>query len=162
MENNGKQLEPKKANARRLTEKNWAFIKYYLDSGDAPLAHKQAGYTGSSLAAPYEMVLHLRPEIEMIAEEKGLGKTKLFSKVAGLIEQPLVRVTKDGETDLHGLTPNEHMKAIELGMKLTKREDREERALSPVTIVTNSKGQTQVNFGKDKKEKGPKQVDDES
>lgn len=148
MEDNGKQLEVKKANARRLTDKNWLFIKHYLDNGDAPLAHKLAGYQGSSLSAPYEMVMHLRPEIELIAEERGLGRVKLIKQTSSLIDRPLIRIGDKGEYKASGLTPNEHMKALEFARKLTEKKDREERALSPVTIVTNSKGQTQVNFGK--------------
>lgn len=159
--NEKKQIKPIEQNQsvgglRKLTPKNWLFIKYYLETSDAKIAYMKAGYKGKSFAAPYEMVYYLSHDIKMIAENNGIGHANLMIRTKGLIDKPLVRATRDGnEVSITGLTPTEHLRALEFARKLTDKKEKESTRLSPVIIKTESNGQTMVNIGT----KGPKTED---
>lgn len=131
-----------------LTNRNWLFIKYYLDSHNAPQAYEKAGFKGKSFAAPYMMVNHLKSEIKKIAENSGVGTENLLIRTKTLIDRDIVRVTRDGnEVSSQGLTPGEHLKAIQIAHKLTDKQEKESQKISPVIIKTEQGGQTQVNIG---------------
>ena len=169
MEDENKQNKALKI-TRKLTAKNWLFIKYYLEGegirGNALMAYRRAGYKGKSYSAPYELVHELKSEIEMIASQKGMNRVNLMIQTKQLIDMPLKRRTTSGiEVGITGLTPTEHIRALEFAHKITQNHDKSERALSPVNIVTTNDGKTQVNFGEEKgtkaieKDKGEDGVD---
>lgn len=134
---------------RELTKKNWLFVKFYLETGNPQLAYVKAGYKGKSYSSPYEMVRFLKNEIKNIAENSGVGHSNLMIKVKSLIDQNLVRIDTHGqEIPVTGLTPCEHMKALEFARKLSDKKEKDDVQLSPVIINTEEGGKTQINFGK--------------
>ncbi len=145
-------IQPK----RELTKKNWLFVKFYLETGNPQLAYVKAGYKGKSYSSPYEMVSSLRDEIKNIAENSGVGHSSLMIKVKSLIDRKIIRVNKyGGEHIATGLTPSEHLKAMDFARKLSDKKEKDNVQLSPVIIKTEDGGKTQVNIGKPEDQRGP-------
>ena len=133
---------------RKLTARNWKFIKFYIDGKGIVDSYLLAGYKGKSFAAPYEMVQSLKTEIEEIREAQGINRANIMDKANILIDKPLGKIDAFGVMhETTHLSPTEHMKALELARKLTEKQEKGKTNYSPVNIVTSKDGKTQVNFG---------------
>lgn len=64
-----------------LTDRNWLFIKHYLETNDLEKSYVLAGYEGEKHSAKFDLMRKLKPYIE---ELLSLGKVSRLSLMADL------------------------------------------------------------------------------
>lgn len=105
-------VEPEKKDLSSLTEANWLFIKYFLETGSVQKAHKLAGYKGTSPDAPYVLFKALKDRIEDVGSLDITSRSRILAEVNKLLEIPL-------DESVKSVTFKERTKLIEVLAKLT-------------------------------------------
>jgi hypothetical protein len=72
-----------------LTDKNWLFIKHYLETADIEKAYLLAGYEGSAVSTKYDLFKKLKPFIEEIGNLAITSRLKLVADLSKVLSIPL-------------------------------------------------------------------------
>lgn len=73
-----------------LTDKNWLFIKHFLETSDVEKAYLLAGYEGSAPSTKYDLFKKLKPFIEEIASLGVVSRVRLMADLTKVLALPLV------------------------------------------------------------------------
>lgn len=94
-ENNQLETSKKERQLENLTERNWLFIKYYLETGKVVDSYKLAGYKSDVRCAPYVLFKQLKTKIEEIGNLDVTSKARLQSDLSKVMDIPLASNKKE-------------------------------------------------------------------
>lgn len=88
-------LAKQETHLENLTERNWLFIKYFLETGKATIAYKRAGYKSEVRSAPYVLFKQLKERIEEIGNLDVTSRARLQSDLNKVLDLPLQESKKE-------------------------------------------------------------------
>jgi|SRR6185436_1198472 len=109
-----------------LTDKNWLFIKHFLETSDLQLAYNKAGYDGTTKSAPYELFRRLKPYIEEIVNTELTSKLKFNKDLNKALSIPLV--------DKEHLTVSEWLRLRKFASSLVPEMQENKQSLSVLVV----------------------------
>lgn len=140
--NNQLENQTKENKLENLTERNWLFIKYFLETGKVVESYKLAGYKSDVRSAPYVLFKQLKSKIEEIGNLDVTSKARLQSDLSKLMDLPLASDKKE-------LTLSEYLRVRKFVASITPEVQETKPQISVLVINRPSKDQPiDLNTGK--------------
>ena len=123
MDDNNKDIQKKEEIA--LTERNWLMLKEIEKGKTIKDAYYAAGYKGKGENVPYEFYHRLKKKLEVVYEADNIDSLRLKIRAKKILDLPLEDKPVKAET---------HLKAIETLARLTEKEKKEAKSISPFIV----------------------------